>query len=45
MSPDTPEISWIEITRLPASAAIRLWSRNPGSVERAPDMLFVIHFQ
>ncbi len=45
MSPDTPEISWIELTRLPARAVIRLWSRNPGAVERAPDMILVIHFQ
>jgi len=45
MSPDTPEISWIELTRLPARAVIRLWSRNPGAVERAPDMVFVIQFR
>jgi hypothetical protein len=44
MSPDTPEISWLQISALPAQAVVRLWRQNPWSVERSPDMLFVINF-
>ncbi len=45
MSPDTPEISWLEITGLPAEAVIRLWRQSPSSIDQTPDMVFVIHLK
>jgi len=45
MSPDTPEISWINITELPAQAVVWLWRQRPWSVKQSPDMVFVIHFK
>jgi len=45
MSPDTPEISWINITELPAEAVVWLWRKRPWSVKQSPDMVFVIHFK
>jgi hypothetical protein len=45
MSPDTPEISWLELTGLPAEVVVKLWRQRPGSVAQAEDMLFVIHLK
>lgn len=45
MSPYTPEITDIRITRLPARAIIYLWKENPQLISQDPDMTFVIHFK
>lgn len=45
MSPDTPEISWLEINALPADLVVKLWRRSPPSVEQAADLLFTIHLK
>jgi hypothetical protein len=45
MSPSCPEIQRISIEALPAQATIRLWEHKPLSVERPPDMTFVIRFE
>ena len=45
MSPDTPEISWINITELPAQAVVWLWRQRPWFGTQSPDMVFVIHFK
>ncbi len=45
MSPPSPEIDGLRVTALPARLVIRLWRNRPGSVDRAPDMRFVIRFE
>jgi hypothetical protein len=45
MSPSCPEIQHISIEALPAQTTIWLWERKPLSVERPPDMTFVIRFE
>jgi hypothetical protein len=41
MSPDQPELR-MEIIRLPAIAAIKLWKDKPSSVQQPADVLFII---
>jgi hypothetical protein len=46
MSPRTPEIDGIRITRLPAKVVIWLWEEDPGDpLEGTPDMTFVLRFK
>ncbi|MCJ7624529.1 MAG: hypothetical protein MUO76_13580 [Anaerolineaceae bacterium] len=45
MSPYTPEIMDIRITRLPARAIIYLWKEKPESISQEPDMTFVINIK
>jgi hypothetical protein len=45
MSPPTPEIDGLQISRLPAQTVVWLWRAQPASLEQPPDMTFVIHFR
>lgn len=45
MSPETPEISFLELTGLPAQVVIKLWRQGPWRVEQPADMVFVIHIR
>jgi hypothetical protein len=45
MSPHTPQMEGLSIERLPANAAIWLWTSKPTSLNQPPDMTFIIHFR
>ena len=44
ISPQTPDIDNIQIAGWPAEVVIWFWRHNPGSIDKTPDMVFVIHF-
>lgn len=45
MSPHVPELSGLQIQRLPARAVIQLWRDEQASAEQASDMTFVLVFR
>jgi hypothetical protein len=44
MSPATPPIDNIRILGLPVTVVIHLWENDPGSIDKAPDMQYTMHF-
>lgn len=44
MSPQTPPIDDIRIVGWPVEVVIRLWENNPGTIEKHPDMEYIMHF-
>jgi hypothetical protein len=45
MSPPSPPIDGLELTGFPAQIVIWLWREAPDTLERSPDMVYVIRFQ
>lgn len=45
MSPKIPELEDIQITKLPARCAIKLWKQQPSSSTQAADFTFYIDFK
>lgn len=45
MSPFMDEIDRLRITRLPARAVVYLWKEEPGDVQKAPDLVFLLEFR
>ena len=44
ISPQTPAIDNLQITGWPAQVVIWFWRDDPGSIDKSPDMVFVIDF-
>lgn len=45
MSPPSPPIDGLELTGLPARIVIWLWREMPDTIEKSPDLVYVIRFQ
>lgn len=45
MSPQTPPIDDIQIVGWPVKVVIHLWERNPGPVQKPPDIEYIMYFE